>query len=98
MTSSEQTLVDLFKKKEEHKAAIAEINKQIDAEFALGGHKYNEMFQDEEGTVYKFVRPDGTFIKFTDLDYVRTRRNGETKGSLSMKEAEAAGFHVPKGE
>jgi hypothetical protein len=46
----------------------------------------NAYFQDETGTVYKTVEPDGTFVRFQKYGIARTRFNGEAKGSLSMTE------------
>jgi hypothetical protein len=43
-------------------------------------------------TVYKIVKPKGTYTHFRDIDYVRTSIEGETKGTLSKKEAEQQGF------
>ena len=55
----------------------------------------NSLFQDPTTKlVYKVVVPKGTFIEYKTIDYVRTKKADEDKGSLSMKEAEAAGFTV----
>jgi hypothetical protein len=51
-----------------------------------------------DGVVYKIVVPTGTYIEFRKIDYQRTRKEGETKGSLSMKEAKEAGFVLKGGE
>lgn len=56
----------------------------------------NGYFQDEEGTVYKIVEPEGKFVTFEKISYVRTRRIDEKRGDLSLKEAEEAGFTVQK--
>lgn len=53
------------------------------------------MFQDDEGTVYKIVIPEGKFVHFEHIGYVRTRRLDEKRGDLSIKDAEAAGYNVP---
>lgn len=53
----------------------------------------NAYFQSEK-TIFKTVIPDGKFVKFERYGIVRTRFEGETKGSLSMKEAREAGFTV----
>lgn len=55
----------------------------------------NGYFQDEEGTVYKVVIPEGKWVTYDKISYVRTRRLDEKRGDLSLKEAEAAGFNVP---
>lgn len=47
-------------------------------------------------TVYKMVKPTGTFTYFRDIDYTRTALEGERAGTLSKKEAEEAGFAVLK--
>lgn len=47
-------------------------------------------------TVYKIVKPNGTFISFKDIDYIRTAKVGENRGDLSKKAAEEAGFTVLK--
>ncbi len=49
-------------------------------------------FQDQEGVVYKIVVPAGRWVKFDTVSYVRTRRGDEKQGTLSIKEAVAAGF------
>lgn len=44
--------------------------------------------------VYKVVEPKGTYMYYRNIDYVRTVKTGERAGSLSKKEAEAAGYTV----
>lgn len=49
--------------------------------------------QDEiTGVVHKVIKPLGHFTYYKDLDYVRTAKLGEERGSLSKKEALAANF------
>ena len=52
-------------------------------EIGVGG-----MFKAEDGTVYKMTEPEGRFIFYQRYDYARTRKEGEKRGELSMKEAE----------
>ncbi len=69
-------------------ATIAEVA----AEIGVG-----TMFQDpEDGTVFQIVKPEGTFTKFKQLDFNRTRRGylGEDRAELSLKKAEEAGFQL----
>ena len=47
-------------------------------------------------TVYKVVKPTGTFMYYRDVDYVRTALEGERAGTLSKKEAESLGFVLSK--
>ncbi|RMG80255.1 MAG: hypothetical protein D6707_06705, partial [Bacteroidetes bacterium] len=44
--------------------------------------------------VYKVIRPEGTFVSFDKISYVRTKKEDEKRGSLSMKEAKEAGFNI----
>lgn len=88
-----QKFIELEKKKEEVKKYFDELQASIEAvvaEVGVGG-----MFQDPaDGTVFKMTVPDGRFVHFDKLSYDRTKREGESRGSLSVKEAEAAGFKV----
>lgn len=84
------------KQKEEVKAFFERLNNaiaEVQAEVGIGGY-----FQDEEGTVYKVVEADGKWVPFEKLSYLRTRRLSEERSPLplSIKEAEAAGYNVPK--
>jgi hypothetical protein len=94
MTPAQLKFIALEKKKEEVKqyfnqlqAAIAEVA----AEIGIGGH-----FQDQDGIVYKIVEPEGKFVHFEKISYVRTKRPHETRGDLSVKEATSYGYQIPK--
>lgn len=95
MTPQEDKLVQLINAKEalaeQVKAAGAELEAFMAVNFPMG-----HMVQDTEGTVYKIVKPTGTFIFFREIDYARTRRNGEKQGTLSLTEAKEAGFVLPE--
>lgn len=92
LTETQKKFVALEKKKAEVKKFYEELDAALaDVIEEIGMDKY---FQDpEDGTVYKTVKPAGTFVAFKDVDYSRTRRGhlGE-KAGLSMKEVEDAGF------
>mgnify|MGYP001128234422 CR=1 FL=1 len=93
MTPEQQKIVELEKfKVEVIKPFYDEYEKAIAAIIEKFGTEY--YFQDEAGTVYKTVEPDGTFVKFQRYGINRTRFEGETKGSLSMTEARGKGFVV----
>lgn len=96
MTENQKKFVSLEKRKEEFKLFQEELAQAIEAVKAEVG--LNGMFQDEEGTVYKIVEPDGKYIYFDKLSYLRTRRLSEERSPLplAIKEAEAAGYNVPK--
>ena len=52
-------------------------------------------FQDpEDKTVFEIVVPEGKYMYFDKIDYVRTRREGERSGSLSLKRAKELGYEL----
>lgn len=94
MTEAQRKFVELERKKEEVKKFFDELNEAtaaVASEIGVNGY-----FQDDQGVVYKIVEPEGKFVYFERLSYVRTRRAHEKRGDLSMKEAEGAGFQLPK--
>lgn len=94
MTPAQAKFVELEKKKAEIKKYFEELQNAVNElveEQGVGGY-----FQDVEGTVYKIVEPAGRFVKYERFGYVRTRRDDEKRGDLSLKEAETAGFIVNK--
>jgi hypothetical protein len=96
MTDAQKKFVSLEKQKEQVKKFFEELSEAIAAvQKEVGTNGY---FQDEEGTVYKVVEPDGKYVPFEKLSYLRTRRLSEERSPLplALKEAEAAGFNVPK--
>lgn len=96
MTDAQKRFISLEKQKEEIKKFFENLSEAIVAvQKEVGTNGY---FQDEEGTVYKIVEPDGKYVPFEKLSYLRTRRLNEDRSPLplALKEAEAAGFNVPK--
>lgn len=92
MTEAQKKFIALEKRKEEVKKYFEELEeatKAVAKEIGIDG-----MFQDGEGTVYKIVVPEGRFVKFDQIGYERTRRQGEKKGSLSLTDARERGFVV----
>lgn len=93
LTEKQRRFVELARRKDEEikkfyedfETAITELV----AEQGVGSY-----FQDESGTVYKLVECDGRYVKFDRFGYLRTKRAGEERGSLSMKEAREKGFNV----
>jgi hypothetical protein len=88
----EQTVITLSLQKEKLKKEMEEINSKLEESLkSLGlGH----MFQSEDGTVFRVSKPTGTYISFREIDYDRTRREGEKSGSLSLTDARNAGYEV----
>ena len=92
MTDAQKRFIDLEKKKNEIKKYfedLAAVTQAVADEIGVDGH-----FQDSEGTVYQIVIPEGRFVKFEKIGYVRTRRVGETRGELSMTKARELGYTV----
>lgn len=92
LTAAQATLVALDLRKKEIDAYYEELEKALAAvaeEVGIGSY-----FQSDDGTVFKIVKPTGTYVSFRDIGYNRTKRDGEERGSLSVKEAQAAGFSV----
>jgi hypothetical protein len=92
MTDAQRKFVELERKKEEIKKFFDELNAAcvaVSKEVGINGY-----FQDDQGIVYKVVVPEGKFVYFEQISYVRTRRPHEKRGDLSMKEAEDAGFRL----
>lgn len=92
MTEAQERLVELDLKKAEVDKYYEELEQAILAvQKEIGVDKY---FQADDKTVFKIVIPAGRFVKFKALDYHRTKRDGEVRGSLSAKEATEAGFKL----
>ncbi len=92
LTDAQQRLVQLDLRKKEIDSFYEELEQALTdvvAEIGVGSY-----FQSGDGTVYKVVKPTGTFVSFRDLAYNRTKREGEDRGTLSVKEAQSAGFNV----
>lgn len=87
-----QKFIELEKKKAEVKRYFDELNQALEevvTQIGIGGH-----FQDLEGTVYQIVIPEGRFVHYEKYGYVRTRREGEKRGDLSLIKAKELGYIV----
>ena len=92
MTPAQEKFVELEKKKEEVKKYfkdLADALQVVMSEIGVEGY-----FMDDDKVVYKIIIPEGKFVQYEKLSYVRTKRDGETRGSLSVKEAEENGFKI----
>jgi predicted component of type VI protein secretion system len=94
MTPAMKKFIELEKQKEKIKSFFEELKDSLNKVVEENG--VNFYFQDEEGTVYKTVVPDGKWVQYEQYSYVRTRRSDEKRGDLSLKEAEEAGFKVER--
>lgn len=88
----EVAVVTLSLEKEKLKKQMEELNKNL--EEALKNLGVGYVFQAEDGTVFRVSKPTGAFITFREIDYDRTRREGEKSGSMSLTDARNAGFEV----
>ena len=96
MTEAQKEFVKLEEQKEAVKLyfeKLAAATEKVAAEIGIGGY-----FQDDKGIVYKVVVPEGRFINYEKISYVRTRRVGEERGTLSLKEAKQAGYAPAESE
>jgi len=92
LTPAIQRFIELERKKNDVKKYFEELKTATELlakEVGVGGY-----FQDDEGIVYGIVEPEGKFVNYERVSYVRTKRPGESRGSLSVKEAEENGFKV----
>ena len=91
MTETKKEFLNATKTVERIKEELEYAYEQLNT--AMKGLGVDAYVQDPETQlVYKVVKPKGTFVYYRDLDYVRTAKEGERAGTLSKKEAEAAGF------
>lgn len=90
LSEAERRLVELDRQKDVHRQFFKDLTEAVQAVADEKG--IGHAFQDEEGIVYRVIVPNGTFIEFKKVDIERTRRPGETRGSLSIKAAEEMGF------
>lgn len=91
--SNETKLIALTKELEVLKDAYKAKAKEVQAlleQFEEGAYLQDPI----DKTVFKVIVPTGTFVEFRKIDYIRTRRTGEKRGELSLKEAKEAGFEV----
>jgi len=92
MTESQIAFVKLDKKKTECKKIFEKYKESIQSlvdEMGVGGN-----FQDDDGTVYLIDECEGKFVYFDNFEVKRTRREDETRGSLSIKKAKELGYEL----
>jgi len=92
---SAQKFFETAKYYEQLKEKMDEVRASMNAEMAaLGIGTYHQ--DPETGTVYKIVKPRGTYVEYREIGYERTAQEGEDRGTLSKKEAQGAGFTLKK--
>lgn len=90
MTDAQKRFVELERRKDEIKKYYEELGLAVEALVKEQG--LNSYFADDVGIIYKIVECEGKFVKFDKYSYARTKRPGEERGSLSLKEAKENGF------
>jgi hypothetical protein len=70
---------------------------RVDLEVAMKDLGLETFVQDPTTLlVYQIVKPNGNFVYYRDIDYIRTKKTEEKAGSLSAKKAQEAGFVLAK--
>lgn len=93
MNELQSKFIELATKYELLKDEMKLVKEQLDKTMADMG--VNTYLQDPiTGLVYKIYKPEGRFVYYSELDYVRTAKPDEARGSLSKKEAEMVGFKL----
>jgi len=93
LTDQQKKFIELTKQLETLKEKRKEISSELESLANEIG--VNSSFQDPtDNTVFEIVIPDGKYMYFDKIDYVRTRREGERSGSLSLKRAKELGYNL----
>jgi hypothetical protein len=93
LTDDQKAFIEISKKTESLKQQLKASQEELDV--LLNKIGIGNAFQDpSDKTVFEIVKPKGTFISFKDIDYNRTKREGEAKGDLSMARAKELGFSI----
>lgn len=93
LTDAQVRFLELSKKAEELKSQLKEIGPEL--EVLLTEIGLDSSFQDPtDNTVFEVVVPKGAFINYKTVDYLRTKREGEKRGSLSKARAEELGYKL----
>lgn len=93
ITDEQKKFIEISKQYEALKEQMKEIKPQLDELLTKIG--IGTFFQDPETKlVYRVSVPNGRFVYFDTIGYDRTKKETETKGSLSKKDAEGAGFEI----
>ena len=91
MNELETKFIELAEKYEDLKEQMKKLKPEMNELLKqIGVGKY---FQNPKNmVVYKVEKPRGTFVNFEDISFCRTKKAGEARGDLSVKEANEAGF------
>lgn len=99
LTNYQQKFLELVERIEKGQKLLRDLNKEFDE--LMRQMPIGEMFQNpKDAVVYQVIIPAGRYIEYKTIDYIRTRKEGERQGSLSIKAAQEAGFSpsIPGGK
>jgi hypothetical protein len=86
LTEAQKKLIELDAKKPEIKAWYEDLDAALAAVAEESG--VDSYFQAPDATVFKLQKAEGRYVTFSPFEYVRTKREGEARGTLSIKEAD----------
>jgi hypothetical protein len=93
LTDAQMQFIELSKRSESLKKELKEVSEKMEGlmlSMGAGTH-----FQDrDDRTVFEIVVPEGTFVSFKKIDYNRTKREGESRGSLAATRAKDLGYSL----
>lgn len=91
MTDLQKKFLDLAKEYENQVDSLKEVSNRLQVVMLEMG--VDQFVQDSETKiVYQTTKPNGVFVYYKVIDYIRTKKENERAGSLSVKKAEEAGF------
>jgi len=95
MTDAQKKFFELANKYEAQKAEMKQTKEELQKVMTELG--FNTYHQDPStGLVYLVEVPKGTFVSFDPISYKRTKKEGESGGTvLAKSEAESKGFILP---
>ena len=94
-TEQQKKFLELAKYSEQLKEKQEEVRAELTALMTQVG--YDASLQDPETlVVYKIVKPNGTFMYYRDIDYIRTALPGKRAGTLSKEKAKELGYILTK--
>lgn len=82
----EKKFIELANKIECLNKQRKELQKELDDVMSTLGLGY--VILSEDGIVWQIQEPSGTYIEYRKISYSRTRKEGETKGTLSKAEGD----------